>query len=120
MPRTTIAPIDIPGAYADADVVAGWTASDVGNKNQYPWTGREVLELRNAGVTTRACVLTSALDSQNRTNDVAISLLSGQHRVCPFIGPRSAEGWVQADGYVYFEGPHIEAEWRVLRLPAAF
>jgi hypothetical protein len=115
MAREIITPAAVPSAYADADIVAGWTPSNVADKNRYLWTGRELLELRNVGVTSRACVLTSAPDSQGRTNDVAITLTGGQSRVMPFLA--QADGWVQADGYVYFEGPHIEAEWRVLRLP---
>jgi hypothetical protein len=116
MARVTIVPIDVPSAYADTSVAGTWTASDASLKNQCVLTGREILIARNAGVTSRAITITSAADEMGRTNDVTHTLGSGAYRIFPFFKP---DGWLQADGYLYFEAAHAEVEWMILRLPAA-
>lgn len=114
MPRTIVTPIAVPESYADTTVAVTWTAADVANKNRLLLTGREVLLCRNAGGTGRAVTITSVADEMGRTNDITFTLGNAESKVFPFF---KLAGWVQSDGYLYFEGAHAEVEWLALRLP---
>ncbi len=120
MPRITH-PVHIPaGAFGDysvpdiADLV--FLASDVANKEQVPLTGKEMVIVRNVGVSTRNYTINSVPNSFNRTGDITggIGFLAGAWHC---HGPFGIDGWQQSDGNLHFEGTDPDVEWAVIRIP---
>ena len=96
------------------EVVEG--ASDITNGNAFPYTGREILTLRNTSLTNaRTLTVTSAPDRYGRVKDIATYSVPANklHAVPPFI----AEGWVQADGKIWVDGSNAELLLGVLKIP---
>jgi hypothetical protein len=112
--RTVVTPIAVPSAYAGTSPIFTWAPADVSNMNRALSTGREVLLCMNAGATPRAVTITSAPDAEQRGGDIVITLGANESRVFPFF---KTAGWIQVDGYLWFQGAHTDVEWLVLRLP---
>lgn len=117
MPRTAINATAAPGAYFTAGVAFTFTASDTSNQNSTPFTGREFIVARNSGASPHNVTITSVSDSRKRTGTITSeAIAAGAFRM---YGPfTNAEGWVQSDGSLYFEGDHAEVEFAVIKLPA--
>lgn len=106
MPRTTLTKTASPNPNPTAGVAVTETAGDVANGNQFTWTGREILKLRNSGASTRTYTITSIADPFGRLGSITTqNILAGATHT---IGPFSDLGWRQTDGYVYVDVSHAE------------
>lgn len=120
MPRTTIAPQTPLGPYPSLPVAANgldiaYVAADVANKNQALFNGPKLLLARNSHATTAYTVtLTSKVDAKNRTGDITTYSVDAGDVMAFRID--NAEGWMQSDGYLYFEGSNASILFAVLNL----
>lgn len=114
MARTLLVKTTSPGPHPTAGVAVTVAAGDVGNGNQFTWTGREFLHLRNSGASTRTYTITSVADPQGRLGNItAQNILAGATHV---VGPLS-EWFRQSDGYVYVDVSNAEVLLSVIQLP---
>jgi hypothetical protein len=114
MARTTLTKTTSPGPHPTAGVAATIAAGDVSNGNQFTWSGREILVLRNSGASTRTYTIASVADPQGRLGNITTqNILAGATHI---IGPFS-EWFRQADGYVYVDVSHAEVLLGVIVLP---
>lgn len=116
MPRTTLPVTDAVAASPLTAVNPTETSADVANGNQFPHTGREVLEAFNSDTVAHNVTLHSVpvRGRQDPLHATAQSIPAGGRRV---YGP-FGDGWRQTDGYVYVNADHATVRFRVLRLPA--
>lgn len=118
MARTTLTKTAVKGPFpalpiGASGLVVTLTAADVANKNQFLPSGNDLLIMQNSGAAPYTVTITSAVDAQNRTGDIATySLAAGD--VCAFLVKSS--GWVQADGYVYLEASNASVKFGVVAL----
>lgn len=118
MARTTIAAVETGGGYNYDGVACAGTAADTVNQNQTTLTGREIIIARNSGATGRTVTITgSATKGTLRTSHITADALAAGVQVV--YGPFPLDGWLQADGMLYFEANHAEVLFTVLRLPSA-
>lgn len=93
------------------------TAASVANKEQVVHTGKEVILAYNSDPTNPYTVTISSIADAalGRTGDIATySLAAGELGA---FGPFPADGWRQADGYLYFEASNAAIKFGVLRIP---
>jgi len=119
MPRTTLTKTTAKGPFPTLPVTAEgldatFTAADVGNKNQFLPSGDDLIIAWNTdGANPYTFTMTSAVDTGNRTGDIATySLAAGDHGVFRV----KTMGWVQADGYVYLEGSNAAVKFAIVAL----
>lgn len=120
MPRTDIT-VQVPkGPYPVLPVAANALdvteqVADVANMNQFTFTGKELIIVRNINAAAQTFTLTSVADEFGRTGDVtAFSLGAGEMAV--FLAT-SLKGWQQSDGKFYLQGAHADIKFTILRLP---
>lgn len=121
MPRTTIVPLTILGPYPATLPVAAnaldavLTAADITNLNQTAFNGPKLLMFRNSHATIAYTVtITSKADNRNRLGDItAFTLQAGD---IGFFRIDTAEGWMQADGMLYFQGSDATILFGVINL----
>lgn len=119
MPRTTITAQTPKGPYVTLPVTADsldvtMTAADVSNKNQTLLSGSLLLIAQNSGASPYTITLTSIADSKLRTGDITTYSMAAGDISCFYIG--STEGWLQADGYLYYEASNASVKFAVLKL----
>lgn len=121
MPRTSIAVVTPKGPYPDFPIAAlsmsaAGVAADVANKNQFPYSGREIIIARNSGGTANTVTLTSNPDEHGRSGDItAYSIPAGDVFVFNAIG--GLDGWKQADGMFYLEASNVAVLFTIVSLP---
>lgn len=114
MGRTTITASVPLGPFPTLPVAAdalddAMTAADVTNKNQILLSGPIILRWHNTGASSRTVTITSAPDLQRRTGDItAYSVGAGEYGK---IRIEAVTGWVQSDGYLYFEANNAEVKF---------
>lgn len=115
MPRTTIAAQSVVNEYPTALTAITFTAADVANMNQTPWTGSEVILARNVHATTTYTItLTSVADSHGRSGTIsAENIVALSQKAIPILG---ADGWRQTDGFIYFQANNASVEFAVLKV----
>jgi len=117
MARTALTVTTAPGAYPTAGVALTWDSADASNGNDFVFTGRELILVRNAHASTAKTVtLTSAADPQGRSGDItAESLAAGVVRC---FGPfRNKTGWNQSGGKFHLTAEDNNIKFAVIRLP---
>ena len=120
MPRTDITVQTPKGPYPALPVAANAlditeTVADVGNLNQFTFTGKELIIVRNVNAGAQTVTLTSAADDKGRTGDItAFSLGAGE--MAAFLATQLT-GWAQSDGKFYLAGSHADIKFAILRLP---
>lgn len=105
------------GGYANPNVSKAITfvAADATNKQSVLLTGKEMLIAYNSGVSTRTVTVTTTVDDKGRTGDLGPeNIAAGAYRV---YGPFQTPGYIQSDGYLYFEASHADVGFAVVRLP---
>ena len=119
MARTNIATQQPLGPYpAGGTVSAGtlkvnFTAADVGNSNQFIFTGKEILLVTNSGMSPYTVTFTSAPDEHGRTQDIsAYSVPAGETHAFSFR--QGSAGWEQTTGQVYFAGSNAALLFAIL------
>lgn len=118
MPRVNIAAQNAPGSLAatiEAGLALTRTAADASNLQKTLLTGKEMIIAKNTGVTSRTVTVSSVACVHARTGDVAAQVILGG--VTRMFGPFPQDGWMQSDGYLYFQASHAEVVFSVIRLP---
>lgn len=119
MPRTTINATPVKGPFVALQPTADsldavYTAADTVNFNQVVAAGTQVLVAVNIGASPYTVTITSAPGSNLRTGDItAYSIGAGEMMAFVISGQ---PGWVQADGFVYFQGSNASVKFAILQL----
>ncbi|MGL4296271.1 MAG: hypothetical protein ACRCTG_11185 [Aestuariivirga sp.] len=120
MARTTIA-VQVPkGPYPTLQPAADaldmtLTACDTVNKNQTPLSGNLLLVAQNSHATNAYTItVTSVVDARNRVGDITTYSLAAGDVAMFWIN--QAEGWLQADGNLYYEGSNAAIKFALLKL----
>lgn len=119
MPRVTLTKTVAPGRHPAAGVAVTETAADTVNKEQFVYTGNEILIIHNTGVGARTYTITSvAADALGgRLKDItAQSIAAGAIHV---IGRLADVGWqtaVSGQQMVFLEGSHAEVKFGVVTI----
>ena len=99
-----------------ADVAFTAAGASFADGAAFPYTGRELLLVRNANAGAQTVTISSVPDSHQRTGDItAYSLAAGE--IAAFFLHRT-EGWRQSDGKLYIAASAADVEFAVIRLPA--
>jgi hypothetical protein len=120
MARTTITAQQPKGPYVSLQPAADslditMTAADVANKNQTLLAGQLLLIAQNTHATTAFTItITSIADSKLRTGDITTYTMQAGDISAFLIS--STEGWLQADGYLYYEASNASVKFAVLKL----
>lgn len=118
MPRTALTAQTLKAATDTVAPTAGqldlvMTAADVANSNAVPFTGKEILLMNNTDVGAQTITITSAPDLLGRTRDIAAySMAAG--KISAFDA-NTLQGWLQADGNLYFQASSALVKFAVLR-----
>jgi hypothetical protein len=118
--RTTVTPVvpkgPYPGTVNAGDLAFTFAAADTVNLNQFAASGTEVLIVQNTDVASQTITFTSRPDAYGRSADVGpYTLATGTFAVFNFRNAN--QGWVQADGNVYFQASTATVKFVVLRVP---
>jgi len=120
MPRTDIA-VQIPlGPFPTLPVAANALditvqAADVANMNQFTFTGKELIVVKNDDAGAQTFTFTSVADEQKRTGDITAFSL-GATEYAAFMAT-SLKGWQQSDGKFYLQASSANIKFAILRLP---
>lgn len=89
-------------------------AANASDKEQFVASGKDLVIAHNTGAGARTVTITSSVDSDGRTGDIATySMGAGEYAV---FGPFDLDGWVQTDGKVYLEAEHSEVKFGIVDL----
>ena len=121
MARLVLTPQDVISSYPITPLTANsadftWTASgvDFADGAGFPMTGQEILLVRNDNIGAQTITIEGPVDKYNREGDITTySIGAGEFAVFPSF-PK--EGWVQADGQLYFEVTAADLYFAVIRL----
>ena len=103
------------GSQAVARALLAWTAADVSNKNQISFNGPKLILARNSHASSPFTVtLTSKVDGRNRTGDITTYSLEAGDVMAFKID--NAEGWQQADGFLYLEASNASVLFAIINL----
>lgn len=121
MPRTALTVQTpkgpFPGTVAATDLDYTYAAADVANKNEFPFTGREMIYVRNVdGAASHNITLTSVNDPQKRLGTITnyVVALSGFAQ----FWAGSIVGWLQTDGNFYLEADDANIEFAIVKIPS--
>lgn len=120
MPRVTMTPVAPLGPYIAGQPAANaldltMTAADATNKQQVLFNGPKLILAQNTHATTPYTItITSKADNRGRSQDVTTYSLEAGDIAAFKID--SAEGWQQADGYLYFEASNASVKFCVINL----
>ncbi len=91
-----------------------YAAADVGNGNSFPFTGKEIIIVRNVdGAATRNVTLTSVANAYNRTGNVTLAMSALSFSI---FQASDLTGWLQTDGMFYLSGDNTNLEFAIVRL----
>lgn len=113
MARATITAQEATGNTDYDGAALTFTACDATNKNQVAMLGGEVFIFRNDDASPQTVTITSVADDLGRTKDCTKSVTNGTYWTC---GPFKSEGWIQSDGYIYFEAATATVMVAVVRV----
>jgi hypothetical protein len=118
--RTSITPLTpkgpYPGTVNAGDLAFTFSAADTTNLNQFAATGTEVLLVQNTDAASQTITLTTKPDGFGRSADIATySLAASTFAVFNFRN--ASQGWVQADGNIYFQASTATVKFAVIRVP---
>lgn len=122
MARLALTAKATPGSYPVLPISANaadftWTAAgaDFADGFSFPWTGKEVLLVRNDNAGAQTVTINSVADpKKNRTGDItAYSVGIGEYAV---LGPFQADGWKQSTGLVHGAASATDVKLAVIRL----
>ena len=90
-------------------------AADISAYNSAPSSGNDLIIADNTDVGAQTVTITSYADREKRTGDIATySIDAGKIAV---FGPFPKQGWMQADGNLYFQASSVNVKFAVLTLP---
>lgn len=106
-----------PGTVAATDLDYTYTAADVANKNEFPFTGREIILVRNVdGAAPHNLALTSVPDPQKRSADITAYAIALDGFSVFWAG--DIIGWRQTDGNFYLEADDVNIEFAIVKIPS--
>ena len=106
-----------PGTVAATDLDYTYAAADVGNMNEFPHTGRELILVRNTdGAAPHNISLTSAPDPQKRSADITTYAVALNGFSVFWAG--DIIGWRQTDGNFYLEADDVQIEFAIVKIPS--
>lgn len=104
-----------PGTVNAGDLALTFTAADATNFNQFAAVGNEILIVQNTDAASQTITLTTKPDNFGRSADIATySMATGTFAMFNFRNAN--QGWVQADGNVYFQASTSTVKFAVLRV----
>ena len=105
------------GAAAAGEFEDTWTAGDATEFNQCDFTGLEVIQARNVGVSARTLTIPSVPDPVfQRSGDIATyNIPAGKTITVDFL---PIAGFRQSNGKLYLNPSHADVEFSIKRLPA--
>jgi hypothetical protein len=104
-----------PGTVNAGDLALTFTAADATNFNQFAAVGNEILIVQNTDAASQTVTFTSRADNFGRSGDVGpYTLTTGTFAVFNFRNAN--QGWIQADGNVYFQASTTTVKFAVLRV----
>lgn len=116
MARTSITPINAPGAYAGAFSTLPFT--DLGttgtNGHQFTVTGAEVILVRNISGSGVAVQIFSVDDNLGRQENVLATIAANGFAI---LGPMKLEGWRQTDGNIYLDSTSTAIKAAIIKVP---
>ena len=119
MPRTALTRIAVkgphPGTVSANDLDFSFTACDVGNKNKFSLTGRQLILVQNVNVGAKTVTFTSVNDPYSRTGTITTYSLGATEFAAFFAGDLT--GWQQTDGEFYLEGEHADIKFAIITIP---
>lgn len=116
MARTALTVQQLTGPFPAALLLDEYTytAADVGNGNSFPFTGNEIIIVRNIdGATSRNVTLTSVANAFGRTGNIVHSLSLTSFAI---FQATDLTGWLQTDGMFYLSGDNVNLEFAIVRL----
>jgi len=117
--RTAVTPVTVKGPYPGTvnagDLAFTFTAADIVNQNSFAAAGNEVLIVQNTDVGSQTITLTTRPDNFGRSSDISTYSL-GASTFAAFNFHNANNGWVQADGNVYFQASSANVKFAVLRI----
>lgn len=104
------------GAYSAGAAHFVWTAAIAADKEKALLNNSLLLLAYNSdGANPYTATVTSTADPFGRTGDItAYSLAAGDYAV---FGPFKNIGWMQSDGYLYFEAENAAVKWAAFFIP---
>ena len=119
MSRTNIATQTPVGPYPAGGVVSAlgldiaWTAADVSNHNEFLFSGKEILLVKNTDSASHNLTLTSAPDEHGRSADITTYAV-GAGLTSAFSFRGGSAGWLESDGHVYLQGDNAMLFFAIL------
>lgn len=102
------------GGYAAGAADMTMAAADLGNKNLFTASGRDLVVAHNTGGSARTITITSTDDRYGRPEDIAAySLGAGEYAI---FGPFKKHGWIQTDGTIYLEANNAEVKFGIVKI----
>lgn len=112
MARQTLTKTTAPGPNPSAGVAVTMTAADTTDKEQFVWTGSEILIIHNTDSGSQTWTLTSVADPYGRVGHITSeTIAAGAIRVVDCL---SSLGWRQTNGFVYLEASDPAVEFGVI------
>lgn len=105
MPRTTIPAQAVSGPYTYDGIALVETPADVVNLNQSPLVDGLMLIAHNTAGAGGTVTVTSANDPFGRSKDIAAYAVAAG--AVAILGPFKQSGWLQAGGYLFYEGSAV-------------
>lgn len=90
------------------------TGADVANMNDVVASGKDLIIAHNTGASPYTVTITSIADPFGRTGDITTySMDAGEYAI---FGPFGSDGWLQADGRLYFQASNVAVKFGIVRL----
>lgn len=116
MVRQILARTTSPSPYPTAGLLLVETAEDITNHSRVFWQGKEIVVIHNTGASTYTYTITGVADLIGRNANIGPqNILAGEvHIVGPFT---PTPGWIQTDGYLYFDASNASVKFGVIVIP---
>ena len=122
MPRLDLSAQTTPGSYPTLPLSANaadftWTAAvaSFADGFSFPWTGKEVLLVRNDDAAAQTVTINSVADDRHkRTGDIAAYSVGAAEYAA--LGPFGSDGWKQSTGLVHGAASDADVKLAVIRL----
>jgi len=119
MPRTALTTQTpkgpYPGVVSAEDLDFTWAAADDANGNDFVFTGRELILVRNDDAAPQTITLTSSNDPQKRLGNITTYSVGIGEYAAFWAG--AIQGWVQAGQKFFIDTSDPDLKFAVIRIP---
>ena len=114
MARTSLTVQNLSGPYPNPLVLDAlvWTAADIADFNDFLFTGREIILVRNDDVGAVVVTLSSIASDKGRTGDVTLSVAAGAYAM---FQASALAGWLQSGGKFHLSAPDADLFFAIIR-----